>query len=66
MACRLIGAKPLSEPMWIIVNWTLTNKFQRNFNWISYIFIQENVLENVVWEISAIVSRPQYVKDVLL
>ena len=35
MACRLVGDKPLSEPMlecWNIVNWTLRNKFQWNLN----------------------------------
>ena len=32
MACRLFGAKPLSKPMLVIVNWTLRNKLQWNFN----------------------------------
>ena len=36
-----------------IVQWN----FNRNWN----IFIQENVLENVVWKMSAILSRPQCV-----
>ena len=31
----------------LIVNWTLRNKFQWNFNQNSNIFIQENVFENV-------------------
>ena len=44
-----------------IVNWTLVNIVQWNFNWNSNIFIQENVLENVVWKMSAILSRPQCV-----
>ena len=26
MDCRLFGAKPLSKPSWVIVNWTLRNK----------------------------------------
>ena len=32
---------------WNIVNWTLRNKLQRNFNQNLYIFIQENAFENV-------------------
>ena len=31
-ACRLFGAKPLSKPCWVIVNWTLRNKLQWNLN----------------------------------
>ena len=48
---------------WNIVNWTLRNKRQWFFfyrNW--YIFIQENVFKNVVWKMTAILSRPQSVK----
>ena len=59
MACRLVGAKPLSEPM--LVDWKLRNKFQWNFKHNSYIFIQENAFENVVCEMAAIFSRPQCV-----
>ena len=47
---------------WNIVNWTLRNKFQRNFNRYSYIFIQENAFENVVWKMVAILAPPQCVK----
>ena len=45
------GAKPLSEPMLVyhIVNWSLRNKLQWNFNQNSYVFIQENAFEIVVW-----------------
>ena len=39
MACRLIGTKPLAEPMLNIVNWTLRHKIQWNFNPISSIFV---------------------------
>ena len=50
MACRLFGAKPLPEPMRAyIVNCTLGNKFHLNRN--SYIFIQENAIENAVGQI---------------
>ena len=37
------------------------NKFQWNFIWISYIYIQENAFEKVVCEMAAILSRPQCV-----
>ena len=36
-------------------NWTLGNKRQWNLNRNSYISIQENVFENVVWKMAAIV-----------
>ena len=35
------------------------NKLQWNFNWNSYIFIQENAFENVVCEMAPNLSRPQ-------
>ena len=47
-----------------IVNWTLRNKFQVNLNQNSYIFIQENVFENIVYEMAAILSLPQSVKPI--
>ena len=47
---------------WNIVNSKLRNKFQWNLNPNSYVFKQENAFENVVWKMSAILSRPQCVK----
>ena len=46
---------------WDIVNWTLRNKLQWNFNRYSNIFIQENAFENGVCERASILSRPQCV-----
>ena len=47
----LAGVKPLSEPTLVyIVNWTLANKVQWKFNPNSYIWIQQNAFENVVWK----------------
>ena len=46
---------------WNIVNWTLGNRLQWNLNRNSYIFIQENAFENVVYEMAAIFSRLQFV-----
>ena len=66
MACRLEGAKPLSEAMMAIVNWTLGNKLQWNPNRNLYIFIQENAFEKVVWKMAAISSRLQYVKILVM
>ena len=39
MACRLYGAKPLSEPM--IVIWTIRNKLQWNLNQYAKLFVPE-------------------------
>ena len=39
---------------WNIVNWTLGNKLQWNFNPNSNIFIQKNAFENVVCEMASI------------
>ena len=33
---------------WLIVNWTLRNKLQWNFNWNSKVFIDENKFENAI------------------
>ena len=46
---------------WIIVNWTIGNKFQWNLNRNWYIFSQENAFQNVVWKMAAILSRPHCV-----
>ena len=40
-----------------------TNKLLWNLSRNSHIFIQENVFENVVWKIAAILSRPQFVNS---
>ena len=45
MACRLFGAKPLSEPILGVVYRTLGNKLPCNFNQNSTIFIQENAFK---------------------
>ena len=43
---------------WNIVNWTPKNRFQWNLNQKSQIFIQENLFENVVRKMAAILSWP--------
>ena len=47
---------------WDIVNWTLRNKFEWNFNRNSYLFIRENEFQNVVRKMTDTFSRSQYVK----
>ena len=66
MACRLFGTKPLSKQCWVIVNWTLRNKLQWSFNPNIKLLIQENVPENIVCEMAAILSRFQCVKECAL
>ena len=51
---------------WNIVNSNLRNKLQWNNKQNSFIFIQENAFENVVCEMTAILSRPLCVKISLL
>ena len=53
---------PYLDQCWNMVNLTLGNKFQWNFNRNSNIFIQENAIKNVVCEMAFILSRPQCVK----
>ena len=49
---------------WNIVNWTLRNKLLWRLNWNSYIFMQENAFENVVWKMAACCTDPyQYEAD---
>ena len=50
---------------WNIVNLTLRNKLQWNLHRNLYIFIQKNVFENVIWKMSAILSRPECVNYAL-
>ena len=42
---------------WFMVNWTLRNKLQYKLNKRKNIFIDENAVENVVYEIAAILYR---------
>ena len=46
---------------WLIVYWILSSKFQWNSNRNSNIFIEENMYENIVCKMVAILSRPQCV-----
>ena len=61
MACCLFSAKSLSKPMLVIVDWTLRNKLQWNFNQYTKLFIHENASENIVCEMA---SRGRWVNQV--
>ena len=50
MALRLVGAKPLPEPMPEIVNWTPRKK--RQFLSTFLYMIQENAFEHVICEMA--------------
>ena len=62
MACGLVSAKPLSAPKMWYYQLEPSNKFQWNFKRNSYVFIQENAFENVIWEMATTLSRLQWVK----
>ena len=47
---------------WNIVDSNIGNKFQWNLKRNPYIFIQENTFEYVVWQMAAVLSRPQCIK----
>ena len=64
MVFRLFSAKTQSlNQCCMIINWTLGNKLQSNSIRNSNFFIQENAFDNGVWIMSAILSRPQCVKE---
>ena len=46
---------------WNIIDWTIKNKLQWNFNRYAYFFIQRNAFENVFCEKVAIRSRERWV-----
>ena len=52
----LDGTKPLSAPMLVYCELSPQQQLQRNLNWNSYIFIQENAFENVVHFVSSCVK----------
>ena len=56
----VVGAKPLSAPM--ILNLIHRNKLPWNCNRHSYIFIQEIAFQIVVWEMAAVLFRPQMLR----
>ena len=59
MACRLFGAKPLSEPM---LGYSQLDQQGQSYNQNINIFIHENASENIVFETTAILFRERGVK----
>ena len=59
MACHLLGAKPLSEPMLQFCQ--LDHMEHISMKFYSKFFIQGNALENADCQMTAILSRPQYI-----
>ena len=53
-----------SEIFWepCIINWSLRNKLQWNFNRNSYIFIQQNAFENVISKMATICLNTPWTK----
>ena len=47
----------------MLLIWPLGTNFSEILIEILYIFIRENVFENLICEIAAILSRPQYVNE---
>ena len=64
MACRLFGAKPLSEPMLDYSQLNPRNKLQWNFNQNTIFFIDGNAFQKVACEMAAILSRGRWVTRV--
>ena len=66
MACRLVGAKPLSIP---VLGYCQLDP-RNNLRWIFYqntnLFIQENASENIVCKKAAILSRGRWVNKAYL
>ena len=58
-ACHWLAPSYYPNQCWNIVNSNLRNTFQWNLKWISYFFIQEITLKNVVDKMASILSQPQ-------
>ena len=64
MTCCLFSAKPLYNQCCLVLNSKLRNKLQWHFNQNSYIFLQENVFENVICKMEVILSQHQCVNGI--
>ena len=57
MACGLLGAKPLIEPMLFFCQLASWEQISEYLNGNSVIFIQENAFQDVVCKLAAILCR---------
>ena len=64
MACRLFGANNYLNQRWVNVNWILRKELQWNSNQNPKFFIHENASKNVICEMTAILSRGRWIKEV--
>ena len=64
MACHLVGAKQLSEPMLEQFIWPLGTNFSEMLIEIHTFSLKENAFENAVFEMAANLSRPQCVNGI--
>ena len=62
MACRLVGAKPLSESLLDYCQFDPCEHISMKFETKCNNFIDKNAFENAVWKMAAILSWPQCVK----
>ena len=65
VACDLFGAKPLPEPVLTNFLWSHEEQNSAQFKTKYKHFVKENVFQNGVCQISAILFRPQCVKMVM-
>ena len=62
--CRLQTVSHfIQASMFSSIGRTLGNKLQWNYNWNWNIFIKQNLFENIVCKMTAILSGPQYVNS---
>ena len=66
MACRLIGVKPLSEPMLIYCKLNPLEQTSLKFELNALTFLEEIAFENVICKMSAILFWPQCVNTSIL
>ena len=53
MTCRLFGSNPYLQQRWLVVEWTIGNKFRWHMNQNIMVFIVANAFKNVVRKTSA-------------
>ena len=63
IACRLLGAKPLSEPVMAYYYLESWKYISMNLNQSKTIFVDGNKFENVVCKIASILHGPHCVQD---
>ena len=66
MACRLLGANPLSEPMMIYCHLDLKEHISMKYDFeIQKFSLKKNAFENIVCEMATLLSQPQCVQQLV-